>query len=274
MPTEGVDNISLLAADEPVPFEVLNPGSTKPLLLVCDHASSRFPASVDNLGVDLAVQRCHLGSDIGARALTVSLAERMGVTAVLQQYSRLVIDCNRQLLDPGAFLKFGDGVVIAGNRNLDDEQKRIRAEEIYWPYHRAIDAEIDRLSSDTVKPSMLAIHSFTPVLNGVFRPWQIGILWDKDPRIAEPIIRKLREQGLTVGDNEPYSGKALQDFTIDSHAEASELPHVGIEIRQDLIDKDEGVAAMADIFEPVIESIQAQLYATDIASRERTLNAR
>jgi predicted N-formylglutamate amidohydrolase len=99
MPTEGVDKASLLAADEPASFEVLNPTSTKPLLLVCDHASSRFPASVGNLGVDLAVQRCHLGSDIGARALTVTLAQRLGATAVLQQYSRLVIDCNRQLLD-------------------------------------------------------------------------------------------------------------------------------------------------------------------------------
>jgi predicted N-formylglutamate amidohydrolase len=120
---------------------------------------------------------------------------------------------------------------------------------------------------------MLAIHSFAPVLNGSFRPWQIGILWDKDHRIAEPIIRLLREQGLTVGDNEPYSGKALQDFTIDSHAEAPELPHVGIEIRQDLIDAEDGIKAMADVFEPAIESIQAQLYTTDIATREQTLHA-
>jgi predicted N-formylglutamate amidohydrolase len=271
MPTEGVENASVLAADEPAPFEVLNPTSTIPLLLVCDHASSRFPGSVGDLGVDLAVKRCHLGSDIGAGALTVCLAERVGATAVLQQYSRLVIDCNRQLLDPGAYLEFGDGVVISGNRNLGAAQKQQRAEEIYWPYHSAIDAEVDRLTTDKAKPSMLAIHSFTPVLNGVFRPWQIGILWDKDPRIAEPIIRQFRDRGFIVGDNEPYSGKALQDFTIDTHAELAELPHVGIEIRQDLIDRDMGVSAMADVFEPVIESILSQLYATDIASRERTL---
>ena len=273
MPTEGVDTESLLAADEPASFEVLNPTSTKPLLLVCDHASWRFPVAVGDLGIDQAVQRCHLGSDIGAGALTRCLAERLQATAVLQQYSRLVIDCNRQLLDPGAFLEFGDGVVISGNRNLDAAQKQLRADEIYWPYHRAIDLEIKRLTGDKVKPAMLAIHSFTPVLNGRSRPWQIGILWDQDGRVAEPMIRLFRERGFTVGDNEPYSGKALQDFTIDSHAEPPELPHVGIEIRQDLIDSDAGVAAIADVFEPVIESIQAQLYATDIATRERTLRA-
>jgi len=269
MPIEGADAISLLAADEPAPFEVLNPDSQKPLLLVCDHASRRFPASVGNLGVDLAVQRCHLGSDIGAGALTVNLAERQGATAVLQQYSRLVIDCNRQLLDPGCYLEFGDGVIIAGNRNLNARQKQARAEEIYWPYHRAIDREVARLTADAVKPSMLAIHSFTPVLNGVFRPWQIGILWDQDDRFAIPLIEQLREHGFMVGDNEPYSGKALQDFTIDHHAEPAELPHVGIEIRQDLIDDEEGVKVIADVFHPIIEKIQAQLYPTDIATRAR-----
>ena len=273
MATDGINSSSILASDEPAPFEVLNPESNEPLLLVCDHASQRFPASVGDLGVDLAVQRCHLGSDIGARSLTLRLAERQGATAVMQQYSRLVIDCNRQLLDPGAFLEFGDGVVIPGNRNLDASQKEARAEEIYWPYHYAIDKQISRLTVNDSKPSMLAIHSFTPVMNGVFRPWQIGILWDQDDRLAKPLIEKLREQGFVVGDNEPYSGKALQDFTIDHHAEPVELPHVGIEIRQDLIDHEEGVRTIAEAFHPIIDSIQGQLYPTDIRTRERTLPA-
>jgi predicted N-formylglutamate amidohydrolase len=273
MPTEGAAHNLLLAANEPAPFEVLNPQSRKPLLLVCDHASRRFPASVGDLGVDLAVQRCHLGSDIGARDLTVCLAERQDATAVMQQYSRLVIDCNRQLLDPGAFLQFGDGTVITGNTNLDAAERQARADEIYWPYHAAIEHEIARLTAAVAKPSMLAIHSFTPVMNGVFRPWQIGILWDKDDRVALPLIRQLREHGFTVGDNEPYSGKALQDFTIDNHAESAELPHAGIEIRQDLISDQKGVDKIADALLPIIDNIQAQLYPTDISTRERTLPA-
>ncbi len=273
MPTEGTNQNKVLADDEPAPFRVLNPESEKPLLLVCDHASRRFPASVGNLGVDRAVKRCHLGSDIGAKRLTRALAGRLGATAVLQRYSRLVIDCNRQLLDPGAFLQFGDGVVISGNRNLDSAEREARSEAIYWPYHRAIAHEVDRLTAAVAKPAMLAIHSFTPVLNGKFRPWQIGILWDEDARVPQPMMEQLRDQGFLVGDNEPYSGKALQDFTMDHHAEEGGLPHVGIEIRQDLICNDKGVTAIADALQPVITNILAQLYPTDIETRERTLPA-
>lgn len=273
MPTEGTRQNKILAADEPAAFEVLNPQAEEPLLLVCDHASRRFPLSLGDLGVDPAVSRCHLGSDIGARNLTKLLADRLGVTAVLQSYSRLVVDCNRQLLDPGAFLQFGDGVVINGNCHLNTEQKQARADEIYWPYHNAIGTEISRLTAVTAKPSMLAIHSFTPVLNGVFREWQIGVLWDVDGLVAEPLIQQMRDSGYVVGDNEPYSGKALQDFTIDHHAEAAGLPHAGIEVRQDLIDSEKGLLTIADALQPVIERIQAQLYPTDINTRKRRLPA-
>lgn len=269
MPKNGTNTPTLLSTDEPAPFRVLNPESDKPLLLACDHASRRFPRALGNLGVDPAVRRSHLACDIGAGALTTLLAERLTATAVLQNYSRLVIDCNRQLLDPAAFLEFGDGVVISGNRNLHASDKEIRAREIYHPYHQAIENEITRLSQGGAKPSLLAIHSFTPVMNGISRAWQIGILWDKDERISDPMIEALRKTELTVGDNEPYSGKAPQDYTIDHHAEAKGLPHVGIEIRQDMIDDDEGVAEMAAILFPVIEDIQSRLFPINIARRPR-----
>lgn len=249
----------LLAADEPSPYEVLNPGSELPLLLVCDHASLRIPAALGDLGLDPAALRCHLAWDIGAEALARTLAARLGATAVLCGYSRLVVDCNRQLLDPQAFLEYGDGVVIHGNRGLTKAEKDARAEAIYWPYHRAVAGEIDRLRDVGQAPAILAIHSFTPVLNGVSRPWQIGILWDKDPRVPDALIGPLGEAGYLVGDNEPYSGRAPQDFTIDHHAEASGLPHAGVEVRQDLIDDDEGVAQLADAFEPLLAAMPDRL---------------
>jgi len=269
MPQEGAETQKILAADEPTPFVVLNGDSELPMLLVCDHASRRFPVSLGDLGLDPALRRCHLAWDIGAGALTRLLAQRLGASAVLQRYSRLVIDCNRQLLDPGAFLEFGDGVIIPGNRNLDDQQKQARASEIYWPYHYAVAEELVRLRQRPSPPAVYAIHSFTPVLNGVSRHWEIGVLWDKDQRIAMPMIDALRAQGYDVGDNEPYSGKAPQDFTIDHHAESAGLPHVGIEIRQDLIADQEGIKRIADEMVPVIERIQAQLFPTHIASRKK-----
>ena len=259
----------LLAADEPAPFSILNPSSEKPLLLVCDHASRVFPRALGDLGLDPLARRCHLALDIGAGPLTTKLSESLGATAVLAEYSRLVVDCNRDLLDPGAFLEFGDGIVIPGNRNLRPEQKSARAESIYWPYHRAIDAEIRRLTGERLSPAMIAIHSFTPVLDGISRPWEFGILWDADSRIADILMRKLADSGFVVGDNEPYSGRAPQDFTVDNHAEAAGLPHAGIEVRQDLIADDAGVARIAGMLHEIIDNLPKSIFGLPAAEHSR-----
>lgn len=268
MPTEGTDNrpasARLLNEDEPPPFVTRNPDSTRPILLVCDHASRLFPESLGTMGLDPGARRCHLAWDIGAGALTESLAASLEATAVLCQYSRLVIDCNRQLMDPGAFLEFGDGVVISGNRNIQQGDKDRRAEEIYWPYHNAVQHQLERFGSLGIQPIFVAIHSFTPVMNGNYRPCEIGILWDTDRVTAEVFIHDFRDAGYVVGDNEPYSGKAPQDFTIDHHAEAANLPHVGIEIRQDLIHHDYGVEKVAETMHKILETLPARITPTNI----------
>lgn len=250
---------ALLAPEEPGPFRVLNPLAEQPILLVCDHASCRFPKSLGDMGLDPFARRCHLAIDIGAGALTESLAASLGVTAVVQNYSRLVVDCNRQLMDPGAFLEYGDGILVPGNRNLRQSDKELRATALYWPYHVAIGDQVERLSKAGPPPAFVSIHSFTPVLNGESRAWQMGVLWDKDEKMRSIFLEGLREAGYLVGDNEPYSGKAPQDFTIDHHAEEPGLPHIGIEIRQDLIDDEEGVAEIAEVMHRVIASIPEKL---------------
>lgn len=273
MPAEGIDDNKdsqkLIAADEPVPFVVMNESATTPILLVCDHASRRFPRALGTMGLDPFARRCHLALDIGAGALTEQLAIDLGVTAVLCQYSRLIVDCNRQLMDPSAYLEFGDGIIVPGNRNLHPEDKAMRADEIYWPYHGAIGAELSRLTVLERPPVFVSIHSFTPVLNGVSRPWEMGVLWDADRVTAEIFLHDLRKAGYLVGDNEPYSGEAPQDFTIDHHAEAIGLPHVGIEVRQDLIDDEEGVAAVAALMHDIIGSLPARISPTDISTRKQ-----
>ena len=246
---------SLLSAGEPSPFYVLNAVSETPILLVCDHASCRFPQSLGDMGLDPFARRCHLAIDIGAGSLTECLSDSLGVTAVLTQYSRLIVDCNRKLLDPGAFLEFGDGILVPGNRNLSRDDKESRAEAIYWPYHNAIEQQVSRLKSVGPPPAFVSMHSFTPVLNGKSRPWQIGILWDTDQRLSDIFIEEFRAAGFETGDNEPYSGKAPQDFTVDHHAESIGLPHVGIEIRQDLIDDVAGIEPIAAVMHKIIESI-------------------
>ena len=141
----------------------------------------------------------------------------------MHNYSRLVVDCNRQLMDPSAFLEYGDGILVAGNRNLHQADKDLRASALYWPYHCAIDEQVQRLSKAGPLPAFIAIHSFTPVLNGESRSLQMGVLWDKDETCAKSFSKDFREAGYLVGDNEPYSGKAPQDFTIDHHAEGTRI---------------------------------------------------
>ena len=259
MPDGNNNNDELLSASEPTPFRVLNPVSEAPVLLVCDHASCRFPESLGDMGLDPFARRCHLAVDIGAGPLTERLSKSLGVTAVLAQYSRLVVDCNRQLLDPSAFLVFGDGIFVPGNSNLLQADKDVRSEAIYWPYHSAIEEQIGRLKTIGPPPFFVSLHSFTPVLNGVSRSWEMGVLWDKDEEVATIMLEELRGAGFKVGDNEPYSGKAPQDFTVDHHAEEIELRHAAIEIRQDLIDDDAGVDEIAELFHRIIESIPERI---------------
>jgi len=275
MPSEGADNKNkpLISHDEPAPFIVMNPESQLPVLLVCDHASRRFPKALGDLGLDPVARRCHLALDIGAGALTRQLARGLGVTAVSCQYSRLIVDCNRQLMDPGAFLEYGDGIVVPGNRNLRAEDRQQRADAIYWPYHRAIDAEIERLLIVGQPPVIISLHSFTPVMNGESRTWEMGVLWDQDRRTAEIFIHDLRAAGYLVGDNEPYSGKAPQDFTIDHHAQSRGLPHVGIEIRQDLILHEDGVERMAELFKGIIATLPARVQPAAITAEQPTRSA-
>jgi predicted N-formylglutamate amidohydrolase len=256
---ENTTDPSLLTSSEPSPFYVVNPLAETPILLVCDHASCRFPQALGDMGLDPFARRCHLAIDIGAGKLTESLAKSLGVTAVIAQYSRLVVDCNRQLMDPGAFLEYGDGILVPGNRNLSQKEKDLRANSIYWPYHNAIDEQIKRLGASGPKPVFVSVHSFTPVLNGISRAVQMGVLWDKDPDVAQIFMEGFREADYLTGDNEPYSGKAPQDFTIDHHAEEIGLPHVGIEVRQDLIDDIAGVEQVAPVMHKIIESIPERI---------------
>jgi predicted N-formylglutamate amidohydrolase len=245
---------SLLDETEPPPFYVIHAEATRPVLLVCDHASDRFPLLLGDMGLDPFARRCHLAVDIGAGAVTEYLADSLGATAVLAQYSRLVIDCNRDLMDEGAFLQYGDGIRVPANCNLQDADRTLRAEGIYRPYHAAIEAQVERLSELGAPPVFIAIHSFTPVLNGVSRPWEVGVLWDQDQDLHSHFVAGLQGEGYVTGDNQPYSGKAPADYTIDHHAETRSLPCVGIEIRQDLVSNAAGVARVANSLHRIVET--------------------
>jgi len=243
---------TLLAPDELAPYITLNPNSIVPILLVCDHASNRFPRSLGTMGLNYLERVSHIALDIGANMVAESIAKQLGSTAVLCQYSRLIVDCNRELSDNSAFLENSDGINIPGNQNLQNNEKEKRATEIYWPYHNEIKGQIARLNKYGINPIVISIHSFTPVMNGNDREWDMGILWDKDPETAQIFLTRLYTAGYLVGNNKPYSGKDPEDFTIDFHAESAGLPHVGIEISQNLINHDKGVERVATTLSKII----------------------
>ncbi len=248
----------LLLEGDPPPFQVYRPAGAARALITCDHASRQIPRALGALGLRSEALERHIAWDIGAGDLARALADRLDATAVLAGYSRLVIDCNRRLLDPSCFVTLADGDTVPGNLGLTPAATRARAQACYEPYHEAIEGRLAEFTRRGEVPALIAVHSFTPTMGGVARPWHVGVLWDKDGRMPLELLRSLRaEPGLNVGDNEPYSGRHPADYTVDRHAERTGLPHVCIEVRQDELTTPAGVARWADILGRALGAILA-----------------
>lgn len=224
------------------------------LVLVCDHASNAVPPWIAPLGVGAEDMARHIAWDVGARGVTLELARLLAAPAILTTFSRLVIDPNRGPKDPTLVMKIYDGSIIHGNRGVDTAETTRRIEHLHRPYHEAIDTELDAMIAAGRPPALVSIHSFTPQLKGrPLRPWHIGLLWDRDDRLVAPLMTRLRlEEDLIVGDNEPYSGQLAGDC-MWMHGTARDIPHVLIEIRNDLIAEPEGQRAWAARLAPLID---------------------
>ena len=224
------------------PFQTIAGQENSRILVVCDHASAVIPPSLGTLGVAEEALSSHVAWDIGAAKVTTLLAGRWRAEAVLAGVSRLVVDCNRAPGSQGWMPAETCGIQVPGNRDLAPDAVAARTRDWYDPYHRAI---ADR-SARMTRPAIIAIHSFTPVMNDSRRPWHVGVLWNRDGRLAIPAMEGFRKlDGVEVGDNLPYTGQ-LFNYTLDRHADAAGLPHLSIEIRQDLIEDDVGAALWAD----------------------------
>ena len=228
--------LGLLGPGDPPPFSVHNAEGKAPLLLLCDHASKAVPKTLGDLGVGEAALSRHIGWDIGGLEAAVALADALDAPLVASGFSRLVIDCNRWPGGEGSTPEVSDGTAVPANRALTKEQIDARAEACFWPYHREVDRHLDRMTADGRKVALLVMHTFTPEMNGFRRPWHVGVLWNDDPRLPEPLLAELRrDASLIVGDNEPYSARASYEYTLNAHARSRKLPHCSLEVRQDLV---------------------------------------
>lgn len=225
------------------------------LLLIADHASRHVPADVD-LGVPAALMDAHVAIDIGVDPLGRALCAVLGCPGVLGGVSRLVADLNREEDRPGLVPVASDGHVIPGNAALDHDGRMERIDRFWRPYHAHLAM---RIAAD--RPRLLiSLHSFTPRLaaSDEARPWHVGILYNADDRAARTALPLLAAAGVTVGDNEPYSGRIL-NATMNAHGEANGIAYLGIEVRQDQIGDDAGVARWAALLAPVIVEVAARL---------------
>jgi predicted N-formylglutamate amidohydrolase len=245
----------LLGPGDPPPFSVVNEKGKAPLLLLCDHASKAVPKALGSLGISEAELSRHIGWDIGGLDAAIALSKALDAPLVASGYSRLVIDCNRWPGGEGSTPEVSDGTVVPANQGLTQEQIDARAAACFWPYHHEVDRLLDMMTAGDRKVCLLVMHSFTPVMKGFVRPWHVGVLWNDDPRLPEPLLTELRrDPKLVVGDNEPYSARASYEYTLTAHARSRAIPHCSLEVRQDLMDTPESARAWGQRLAPAILS--------------------
>lgn len=259
---------ALLQSDEPAPVAVHRPGGRSPFLLTGDHAGSRVPRALGSLGLPRRELERHIGLDIGVEAMGRALADRLDAPFVMQPYSRLVIDCNRMPGQRDSIPEVADGTTVPGNHGLGAEARAARARAIFRPYHDRLAAELDRRAAEGRPTVLVALHSFTP-RHGEHpgpRPWHVGVLWNRDARLARPLLARLRaEPGLIVGENKPYVVSDELDYGIPVHGEARGVPSVEIEVRQDLAGD---AAGCAEWVERLARALPAALVDARLAEPE------
>ena len=239
------------------PFDVVVGDPGQRLILFCDHARNALPPDYRDLGLCREALKRHIAYDIGAELITRQLAALTGASAALALFSRLLIDPNRGEDDPTLVMRISDRALIPGNARIGADEIEHRLEHYWRPYRAACANLIDSTLARGMIPALLGLHSFTPCFHGHARPWQIGVLWDKDPRLALPLIDALRADGLVVGDNEPYDG-ALRGDSMYDHSTRRGLPGALIEIRQDLVETPQHCAAWAERLARILAPILAR----------------
>jgi len=245
----------LIARDEPAPAVVEQANGTSPMLLIADHAGNLVPRALQQLGLPQSELDRHIGIDIGILGVCRELSGILGATLIHQRYSRLVIDCNRHPQYDSAFASVSDQTLVPGNEGLTVADAARRITEIFMPYHAAVSRELDRRENAKRPTALIAMHSFTPhhkVLKAA-RPWPVAVLFNRDTRIADGLIRGLRDEaGLNVGVNEPYKVDDESDYAVPVHGEQRGIPVVEIEIRQDMITTDEDQKKWAALLAPLL----------------------
>ena len=252
----------IISAAEPPSFRIENLQGRGIGVIVCDHASNRIPRGLKDMGLKKNLLKKHIGWDIGAEEASLHISRALDMPVILAEYSRLVTDLNRAPHHAECMAETSDHIKIPANAALSKKDRERRLKEIYWPYQNKIGKLLDRFVSKRQVPLLLAIHSFTPEMDGAKRPWHVSLLWNREEKIAKQVVKAIRKNhpDLLVGENQPYtlSGERFTGSTVWRHAEERGLPYVFVEFRQDLVDTKAKAVYWAEIFlqalRPVLES--------------------
>lgn len=238
------------------PPNIRNRNGDAALLLICEHASYHIPEEFGDLGLSAAELTSHIAWDPGAALVAQGVADRLDAPLAEATVSRLIVDCNRPPASPHLIAKEDDGIIVPGNHSLSQEDVDWRLEAVHTPFHKCVSDQIDFQSKENSDLKLVSIHSFTPVYGNEQRPWRCGVLRYPDDAFAHHILRQLQDTfGPLVGDNKPYAPDPAYDFTMPFHAQRRGLPHVLIEIRNDELLNQEGIAFWQDTLADAIQSV-------------------
>lgn len=252
--------LPLLEHDEPHPVTVHRAQAASAVFMTCEHAGRRIPRRLGTLGLGGADLERHIAWDIGAEALALGIGERLDASLVTQTYSRLVVDCNRPHHAADLVAASSEDTTIPGNVGVNAGEVARRVAEVHKPFHDTVAACLDRRATAGRRSVLVAVHSFTPVYRGVGRPWHVGLLYNRDARVARLLAELLAEDhALVVGDNEPYRLSDTTDHTIPEHGERRGIPHVEIEVRQDLIATESGQREWAERWSDLLQRMLDRL---------------
>lgn len=244
------DTTRLLQTGDPDPVEWVNSAGASTIFLTCEHAGRAIPAALGDLGLPAGEMDRHIAYDVGAEGVARGLAERLDAALILQRYSRLVIDCNRPLEAKDCVVAQSDGTVVPANADVDDLDRRRRYVEIHQPLHEAIAVALDQRLANGKPLILVSVHSFTPVMraSGAVRDFELGLLYNRDARFAERLAQTVRTANpdIDVRLNAPYHVDDVSDYTIPVHGERRGIPHVLLEVRNDLINDARGQQEWAE----------------------------
>jgi len=194
------------------------------LLLTCEHGGHRVPAAYRSLFEGKArLLRSHRGWDPGALLVARRLARALDAPLVAATTTRLLVDLNRSPHNPRVFSERTRALPRAARAALLE-----RHHAPHWQRVRAAIAREDRVIH-------VAVHSFTPVLRGRRREFEVGLLYDPR-REAERRLAKRWQRRLTaelgagaVRLNAPYRGDA-DGLTTAMRREHAQRRYLGLEL--------------------------------------------